>query len=139
MQDYTIKEIIGEPVPANYGSSKYNVKFEGNDNKISLFSKFPLEIGKSLYGEITQNGQWYNFKFGKKEAPSVNTLNSESRAMNYLEFKIEPLLQKILARQDRLDAHFFPDTPEGYPRMKKGVNDASGIDTAKINPDDIPF
>lgn len=78
------------------------------------------KIGDTVEIDVAEKGEYLNFTLPKK-APQT-----ESRAVNMIEFKVIPLLQAILAR--------LPDLKNGdYPPMT-GQNDASGFDDNIENP-----
>jgi len=68
---YKITELKGE-YPSNYpDSKKYVFRVDGNDKDISCFSKFPLAVEQEINGEIVPNGNYLNFKWGKKESSTL--------------------------------------------------------------------
>ena len=65
---YIVKTIEGsKEVEGKFGTQiRTTFTVEGNDNKLSCFSKFPLTVGQEVDGNIVQNGEWWNFKFTPK-------------------------------------------------------------------------
>lgn len=66
---YIVEGVEGE-FPAQFGKVRVNFTVENNPNKISgFFLRAPLP-GDELEGDIIQKGQYYNFSFPKRAAPS---------------------------------------------------------------------
>lgn len=95
--EYKITELKGT-YDSNYpDSKKYVFRVENYDHDLSAFSKFPMAVGQEISGEIVVNGQYHNFKWGKKETASFQKGGTAPDA-NRLEMKIDIMLagQKTL-------------------------------------------
>lgn len=132
---YKITEMLGVK-DSNYpDKKKYEFKVDGNDNKLSAFSKFPMSVGQEIHGDIVQNGQYWNFKWGKKETnpngtqkPSPSTMSESgemARLANVISLKLIPAIE---ANTRALLGQNTPVVEEMYPKMD---------DT--IDADQIPF
>lgn len=69
---------------------------EGDERSISSFSKYPLTVGMEIDGDITQKGEWWNFKFASKSfenkpSPSFQPTPDALR----MERKIDALMTEV--------------------------------------------
>jgi hypothetical protein len=88
--DYIVTELKGAYDSKFPDSKKYVFRVEGYDNDLSVFSKFPITVGQEITGRIEINGQYHNFKWGKKAsttfqkggtAPDANRLEAKTDAI----------------------------------------------------------
>ncbi len=97
---------------AQFGSHRYTVEFEGNEELVSLFAKFPPQIGKPLFGriEVVKKGdkEYHNFKFAKKDQSPASRDAGLAEIKNILNLKVLPMLAEILNGR----ASAKPDYPE---------------------------
>lgn len=129
--EYKIVSVTGS-FPSKYpDSKKYEFLVERNPNKLSAFSKFPMEVGQVISGEIIQNGQWYNFKFASKGSTSHQDNDKLEKAIIRLEMAIGLLIRKVDA---------LVGTPK--PPMSgssTGATTGSSSRTYPVNTDEPPF
>ena len=92
------------------------------------------QVGDTVEIEIQTNGDYLNFKLPKKVSShsSEPTGDYSAKVLNYLTFKITPMLQEILEKLPK-----SIDYPEYIPEK----HDGRGIDRTadEINSDDVPF
>jgi len=112
---YKITKVLGD-YDAQFGSRRYEFNVEGNENKISGFSKYPMTVGQDIEGEITQKGSYYNWSWTKKETndngtekPSAEPITD--RASNILSLKVVPLLEESRDLQKEILAFLKKDEP----------------------------
>lgn len=115
---------IGSVFPSKFpDSKKYNFTLDDYPNEVSAFSKFPMTVGQTIFGHVEVNGQWHNFKWGKKEEKAPQDFSpSLPEIKNILEFKIIPLIQqtneivKAIAEQKGVDIKIILKGKD-YPEM----------------------
>lgn len=114
--EYKIAKVLGVYDSKFPDSKKYDFMLENYPHKVSAFSKFPMEAGKTITGEITINGQYHNFKWGKKDSSPAANNAATAELKNTLTLGILPKLAKIednqfkiLAALDRISARMNLD------------------------------
>lgn len=141
-QDCTIAQ-IKSITDSQYGK-KVQFIISGYPHEVSCFTKFPdnMSTGAKVFGHIeVKDGKYHNFKWGKKDSGSSKTAlgtGDIARVVNFLDFKVMPALDRILARQGMIMTALNIKVDEtGYPQMNK-TNDASGLDAIEFT-DTPPF
>ncbi len=99
---YKIQNIDGT-YPAQFGKTRVSFLVEGNPNKISGFFLHVPQIGEEIEGDIVQKGQYWNFQFPKKEAPTFSRVPGAPDS-NRVEVKCDAIRTDIgLLRGDIAD------------------------------------
>lgn len=92
--EYKITEIKGT-YDSNYpDSKKYVFRVDGYEHDLSVFSKFPMTVGQEIAGDIQINGQYHNFKWGKKSQGTFQKGGTDGD-LNRVELKISSLMAQM--------------------------------------------
>lgn len=104
-RDYTIKEITNVKDGQYPDSKGYECTLDSGDN-VTVWSKFPVVVGKSVHGHIETKGQYKTFKFDKKQeqTPAGLTKFSDTEQFGLLHLKLDNILTQLkMIRGEKAD------------------------------------
>jgi hypothetical protein len=109
--EYTITELKGTYDSKYPDSKKYVFRLEGYDYDVSAFSKFPMNAGDKINGRIEVNGQYHNFKFGQKVAPSAGVSDVQYQTLIRNQTTIITKLDQLLGIPKSVDGPSLVSRP----------------------------
>lgn len=116
-------------------SKRYVFTVEGYQNELSAFSKFSIEAGQTINGDIEINGQYHNFKFGSKKTAGMSQDDKDMLQKIYREVyacrQAIVMLNQIFQEKGMLPKSDYPES--------NGATAFDDPEDAGIDPADVPF
>lgn len=127
-KEYTVTAVTGVK-PSNFpGSMKYDFTISDYQNPVSCFSKFAVTPGQVIYGHVEVNGQYHNFKWGKRPVGVTVTTGKDTSelerevgqlktSMAHMRFLVDNILKLLKTDEETIVKGYKYPEPQGEPNF----------------------